>query len=63
MMILVMRGISVAQATKTTFGRYLAFGISAYFGLQTFFIVAGNLGLLPLTGVTFPFFPTAARRS
>lgn len=56
MMILVMRGISIAQATKTTFGRYLAFGIASYFGLQTFFIVAGNLGLLPLTGVTFPFF-------
>ena len=56
MMILVVRGISIAQATKTTFGRYLAFGISAYFGLQTFFIVAGNLGLLPLTGVTLPFF-------
>ncbi len=56
MLILVVRGISIAQATKTTFGRYLAFGIAAYFGLQTFFIVAGNLGLLPLTGVTLPFF-------
>ena len=55
MMILVVRGISIAQATKTTFGRYLAFGIAAYLGLQTFFIVAGNLGLIPLTGVTFPF--------
>lgn len=55
MMILVIRGISIAQTTKTTFGRYLAFGIAAYFGLQTFFIVAGNLGLMPLTGVTFPF--------
>lgn len=32
LMILVMRGISVAQTTKTTFGRYLAFGISAYLG-------------------------------
>jgi len=56
MMILVVRGISIAQATRTTFGRYLAFGIAAYFGLQTYFIVAGNIGLLPLTGVTFPFF-------
>ena len=56
MLILVVRGISIAQATRTTFGRYLAFGIAAYFGLQTFFIVAGNLGLLPLTGITFPFF-------
>jgi len=55
-LIMVIRGISIAQSTKTTFGRYLAFGIAAYLGLQTFFIVAGNLGMLPLTGVTFPFF-------
>ncbi len=56
MLFLVIRGITVAQSTRTTFGRYLAFGISAYFGLQTFLIVAGNIGLLPLTGVTLPFF-------
>jgi hypothetical protein len=56
MMIMVVRGISIAQTTKTTFGRYLAFGIAGYLGLQTFFIIAGNLGLLPLTGITLPFF-------
>ncbi len=56
MMIMVIRGISIAQTTKTTFGRYLAFGIASYLGLQTFFIIAGNLGLLPLTGITLPFF-------
>ncbi len=55
-MIMVMRGISIAQTTKTTFGRYLAFGIATYLGLQAFFIIAGNLGLLPLTGITLPFF-------
>lgn len=56
MMFLVVRGISIAQSTKTTFGRYLAFGIAAYFGLQTVLIVSGNIGVLPLTGVTLPFF-------
>ncbi len=56
MMIMVIRGISIAQTTKTTFGRYLAFGIATYLGLQAFFIIAGNLGLLPLTGITLPFF-------
>lgn len=56
LLILVVRGISIAQTTKTTFGRYLAFGIAAYLGLQAFFIIAGNLGLLPLTGITLPFF-------
>ena len=52
---LVMRGVHIALTTKTTFGRYLAFGISIYFTIQTFFIVGGNLSLVPLTGITLPF--------
>ncbi len=55
LLLLVIRGINIALSSKTTFGRYLAFGISAYFALQSIFIVGGNLGLLPLTGVTLPF--------
>ncbi len=55
LLLLVVRGIKIAIASKTTFGRYLAFGISAYFALQSTFIIGGNLGLLPLTGVTLPF--------
>lgn len=54
-LLLTTRGIVIAQAAKTTFARYLAFGISAYFALQSFFIIGGNLGLVPLTGVTLPF--------
>ncbi len=52
---LALRGITIAQTGKTAFGRYLAFGISAYLVLQSLFIVGGNLGLVPLTGVTLPF--------
>lgn len=55
LLLLVVRGIKIALSSKTTFGRYLAFGISAYFALQSTFIIGGNLGLLPLTGVTLPF--------
>lgn len=55
LLLLVIRGINVAISSKTTFGRYLAFGISAYFALQSILIIGGNLGLLPLTGVTLPF--------
>lgn len=55
LLLLVIRGINIALSSKTTFGRYLAFGISAYFALQSIFIIGGNLGLLPLTGVTLPF--------
>jgi hypothetical protein len=55
LLFLVIRGINIALSSKTTFGRYLAFGISGYFALQSIFIIGGNLGLLPLTGVTLPF--------
>lgn len=54
-LLLTIRGINIALNTKTAFGRYLAFGISAYFAIQSFFIIGGNLGLLPLTGITLPF--------
>jgi len=52
---LIVRGVHIALETKSTFGRYLAFGISIYFAIQTFFIVGGNLSLVPLTGITLPF--------
>lgn len=55
LLFIILRGIHIALCSKTTFGRYLAFGISAFFALQTVFIVSGNLGLIPLTGVTLPF--------
>lgn len=55
LLLLVIRGINIALTSKTTFGRYLAFGISAYIALQSTFIIGGNLGLVPLTGVTLPF--------
>jgi cell division protein FtsW (lipid II flippase) len=55
LLLLTMRGILIAQSTKTSFGRYLAFGISAYFATQSFIIIGGNLGLVPLTGITLPF--------
>jgi len=54
-LLLTMRGILIAQAAKTSFGRYLAYGISAYFAAQSFFIIGGNLGLVPVTGITLPF--------
>lgn len=54
-LLLTMRGILIAQSAKNSFGRYLAFGISAYFATQSFFIIGGNLGLVPLTGITLPF--------
>ncbi len=54
-LLLVMRGVVISRNTKSTFGRYLAFGISAFFALQSFLIIGGNMGLVPLTGITLPF--------
>lgn len=53
--VLVWRGLRVAVRAEDDFGRYLAFGITALFGLQA----AANLfvvtGLAPTKGLTLPF--------
>ena len=40
---------------RDEFSALLAVGITASLGLQTLIIVAGNLKLIPLTGITLPF--------
>jgi cell division protein FtsW (lipid II flippase) len=40
---------------KSEFAKLLAAGIAAAIGFQAFFIMAGVVRLLPLTGVTLPF--------
>lgn len=52
---LVAMGIRVAQRAQTPFEGLLAGGLAALLGLQTWIIVGGNVKLIPLTGVTFPF--------
>ncbi|HXF85146.1 MAG TPA: FtsW/RodA/SpoVE family cell cycle protein [Anaerolineales bacterium] len=49
------RGLRAALRAPDPFRRFLAAGITTYFGVQTILIVGGNLRLLPLTGVTLPF--------
>ncbi len=53
--LIVIRGINIAIDSKTTFGRYLAFGISMFLALQSMWIIGANLGIFPLSGVTLPF--------
>ncbi len=53
--ILIYRTILSIVTTKHTFDRYLALGLAFYFGIQSSLIIGGNIGLLPLTGVTLPF--------
>ncbi|BAJ63174.1 FtsW/RodA/SpoVE family cell cycle protein [Anaerolinea thermophila] len=49
------RGIRIALFASRQYHRYLAAGVVAYFTSQVVLILAGNLRVLPLTGVTLPF--------
>jgi cell division protein FtsW len=48
-------GILIATRTTDVFGRLLASGIVAWFGLQTLVNLGAVTGLLPVTGVPLPF--------
>ncbi len=52
---LLFRGIKISKSTQNAFQRYLSLGLIFYIGIQSILIIGGNLGLLPLTGVTLPF--------
>jgi cell division protein FtsW (lipid II flippase) len=49
------RGLLASLRAPDRFRRFLAAGITIYFGIQSLLIIGGNLRLLPLTGVTLPF--------
>ncbi|QRN83573.1 FtsW/RodA/SpoVE family cell cycle protein [Chloroflexota bacterium] len=53
--LLIYRAIKRANQSSDLFNRHLAIGIAYYFGFQSILIIGGNVGLLPLTGVTLPF--------
>lgn len=61
MAIILVYGLIVARGMKTAllcpdgFGKLLAGGLAATFGLQVFVILGGITRLLPLTGLTTPF--------
>ena len=48
-------GLQIAQRARSDFARLCAVGLTATLGVQAFFIMAGVLRLLPLTGITLPF--------
>jgi len=53
--LLVFAGVRVAARATDVFGRLLAAGIVAWFGLQTLVNLGAVTGLLPITGVPLPF--------
>ncbi len=48
-------GFRIAQRSHSDFVRLTATGLTATIGLQSFFIMAGILRLIPFTGITLPF--------
>ena len=53
--VLMMRGFRAALRARAPFDRLLGAGLATLIGLQAWVIMAGNAGLIPLTGVTLPF--------
>ncbi len=54
-LVVVERGLRIASAAEDEFRAILAAGLSLVIGVQAFIIAAGNLKLIPLTGITLPF--------
>ena len=53
--LIVARGFAIGTASRDSFGKLLAVGLSFSMGLQVFIVVAGVSRLLPETGLTAPF--------
>ncbi|MGA1076013.1 MAG: FtsW/RodA/SpoVE family cell cycle protein, partial [Ilumatobacteraceae bacterium] len=54
--VLVTLGSQTALAAPDRFGALLAGGIAVWFGVQAFVNLGGVANLIPLTGLTLPFF-------
>ena len=52
---LLVRGVQIASSVKTTFGSFVAIGITAVFGTHVLMNVGMAIGLLPVVGVPLPF--------
>jgi cell division protein FtsW (lipid II flippase) len=53
--LLIYRGMRIAVTAQDPFDQLLACGLTAVFALQTLVILAGNLKVMPLTGIPLPF--------
>src|SRR5216683_1558464 len=54
-LLIIYRGFRIAMEASDAFNQLLAAGLTSIFAVQTFIIVAGNMKLLPLTGIPLPF--------
>ncbi len=54
-LVVIERGLRIGAAAGDDFRSLLATGLALVVGVQAFIIAAGNLKLIPLTGITLPF--------
>lgn len=53
--IVVLRGLKIAQSCSDNFGKILSLGITCWLGIQVVINISSMTALLPLTGVPLPF--------
>jgi len=54
-LLIIYRGFRIAAQANDTFSKLLAAGLTCVFAIQTLIISAGNLKIMPLTGIPLPF--------
>ena len=54
-LVLAFRGLRIGIRQPADFGMLLAVGVTAVLAVQALVIMAGNLALIPITGITLPF--------
>lgn len=54
-LVIIFKGIKIAQEAPDRFGQLLAIGITSWIGIQTLVNLASQVALVPLTGVPLPF--------
>jgi len=55
LLVIVIRMIYIGVRSNNTFNILVCYGVAAYLTIQTFINIGGIVGLIPITGVTFPF--------
>lgn len=53
--VIVIRVIYIGVRSQSTFNTLVCYGVAAYLTIQAFINIGGVVGLIPITGVTFPF--------
>lgn len=55
LLMLILRGLKIAEHAKDDFGKYLVVGIVGWIGFQAFVNIGSMVGMMPITGVPLPF--------